>query len=82
MINRLATVKSTSAQIGVQAVAMKAHVQYDHSGLTMAMSRGDTAVIDADTRTRISALTRFTSQPVRKFVAAPVITIGRKRIEV
>lgn len=82
MMTRFATVNSTSAHKGVQATAKNAHVQYDHSGLMTAMSSGARAVMNADTNTRISARTLLTSQPVRRFVPAPVTTMGRKRRDV
>jgi hypothetical protein len=46
------------------------------------MSSGAIAVIAAEPRTKMSALTRLTSHPVIKFVKAPVKTKGRKRTDV
>ena len=55
VISKLEIVKRVSAQIGVRHVAKKAHVQYDNSSLTSAISRGATAPTAAVLRTRMWA---------------------------
>ena len=40
------------------------------------------ALMDAEPSTNIAARTRLTSHPVTKLVPVPVITMGRKQIDV